>query len=238
MHPFLYIDTETTGVGSEDRLCQIAFKAGDVVVNQLFKPPVSIGPLASSITHITDKHVSDKEPFIGSEAYLTLKVLSDNHIFIAHNAQFDLGMLAKEAITFNKHICTMKLARHLDDGQYENHQLQYLRYYHQLDVDTAGLMAHDAMADIIVLEAVFKHLAKTLQTREKLTKEQTIDLMVDISIKPMLLKRINTKKHPNKLIADVAKEDPQYLVWLLGEKKKNPQGEDDWIYTLTHYLSK
>ena len=131
----------------------------------------------------------------------------------------------------------MKLARHIDPGDMVNHQLQYLRYYYDLEIDLGGLAPHDALADIIVLEQVFKKLARSIQDKYNLSKAQTIERMVDISTKPSLIKKINTKKHPNKLLADVAKEDPQYLVWLLGEKKKNPVGEEDWIYSLTHYLS-
>ena len=38
--------------------------------------------------------------------------------------------------------------------------------------------------------------------------------------------------------ADVAKTDKRYLEWLLGEKQKNEAGDEDWIYTLKHYLGK
>jgi len=40
---FIYLDTETTGSGSEDRLCQIAFKTEDgTTVDELFNPDMSI----------------------------------------------------------------------------------------------------------------------------------------------------------------------------------------------------
>lgn len=238
MNNFLFLDTETTGVETNDRLYQVAYKTEAEILDEKFKPPVPISHVASSITHITNKDVELKPPFANSitEAKLNDLVEKD-YILIAHNAQFDLGMLAKEGINFRRHICTMKLARHIDDGTMVNHQLQYLRYYYDLNIDLDGLAPHDALADIIVLEQVFKKLARSIQDHYNLSKAQTIERMIDISMKPALLKKINTKKHPNKLIADVAKEDPQYLIWLLGEKKKNPAGEEDWIYTLNHYLS-
>lgn len=238
MHNFIFLDTETTGVEILDRLYQVAYKTADETLDEKFKPPVPISHVASSITHITNKDVALKPPFTNSPTEAKLKDLVEkDYILIAHNSTFDLGMLNKEGINFKRHICTMKLARHIDEGDMVNHQLQYLRYYYDLEIDLGGLAPHDALADIIVLEQVFKKLARAIQNHYNLSKVQTIQRMIEISMNPVLLKKINTKKHPNKLIADVAKEDPQYLIWLLGEKKKNPAGEEDWIYTLNHYLS-
>lgn len=163
----LYIDTETSGIGPDDRLCQLACKTGTKVINELFKPPVSIKPEASAVTHITDKHVADKPSFFNSDTYLELKTLADTSIFVAHNAAFDLKLLEKEGITFKHHICTLKIARHLDDNGMSNHQLQYLRYYYGLDIDLGGLSPHDALADIIVLEEVFKVLGRKLMEKEQ-----------------------------------------------------------------------
>jgi len=234
---FLFLDTETTGVDQTDRLYQVAYKTADETLNEMFKPPVPISHVASSITHITTKDVALKPPFANSPTESKLKDLSDkDYIFIAHNAQFDLKMVAKEGINFKNHICTMKLARHIDTGDMVNHQLQYLRYYYELDIDLGGMAPHDALADIIVLEAVFKKLARAIQIKYNLSKEQTIERMMDISMKPQLLKKINFGKYRDSLIADVAKKDPQYLIWLLGEKKKKPEGEEDMIYTLNYYL--
>jgi hypothetical protein len=61
---FIYLDTETTGNGPDDRLCQIAFKPENgQAVCELFNPgrPISIDAMA--IHHITEKMVADKPPF-------------------------------------------------------------------------------------------------------------------------------------------------------------------------------
>ena len=55
MHNFLFLDTETTGVDTTDRLYQIAYKTTEMVVDEKFKPPVPISHVASSITHVTNK---------------------------------------------------------------------------------------------------------------------------------------------------------------------------------------
>lgn len=242
MNNFLFLDTETTGTDALDRLYQVAYKTSNETLDEKFKPPVPISHVASSITHVTNKDVALKLPFAGSTTEAKLKDLADkDYILIAHNAQFDLGMLAKEGINFKRHICTLKLARHIDDGMMVNHQLQYLRYYYELDIDLGGLAPHDALADIIVLEQVFKKLARSIQDKYSLNKSQTIERMMEISIKPSLLKSIkfgkySTKTPEEQLISNIAKNDPQYLIWLLNEKKKKPEGEEEWIYTLNYYL--
>ena len=57
---FIYLDTEATGSGPEDRLCQIAFKTGDgITVNELVNPGMSISVEAMSIHHITNEMLAD-----------------------------------------------------------------------------------------------------------------------------------------------------------------------------------
>lgn len=234
---FIFLDCETTGVETLDRLYQVAYKTPTETLDEKFKPPVPISHVASSITHVTNKDVELKPPFTNSITEAKLKDLAEkDYILIAHNAAFDLGMLNKEGISFRRHICTMKLARYIDPGDMVNHQLQYLRYYYDLEIDLGGLAPHDALADIIVLEQVFKKLARAIQDKYNLSKAATIETMVGISMQPQLLKKINFGKYKDSLIADIAQKDPQYLIWLLGEKKKKPEEEADWLYTLNHYL--
>ena len=102
----IFIDTETTGIGAEDRLCQLAFIAkenGEITetYNELFNPGMKIPPDASAVTHITNKMVEGKPAFKSSDEYSRLKELleKDSSVFVAHNAKFDIGMLAKENIT-------------------------------------------------------------------------------------------------------------------------------------------
>lgn len=244
----IFLDTESTGVGPDDRLCQLAYKTTippvktPIVVNALFKPPLPIKPEASAVTHITDKHVADKPSFFNSDIFLELSSLADTSIFVAHNAAFDLKMLEKEGITFPRHICTMKVARHLDDDQMSNHQLQYLRYYYDLDIDLGTLSPHDALADIIVLEAVFKVLGKKLMEKEQIIdKANTIARMVDISRRPSLLKYPPFGKYGKfgtnpTTFSDLAVKDKPYLVWMLNTKRAEPEGAEDIIYTLETYL--
>ncbi len=53
---FIFHDTETTGTGSADRLCQIAFKIkGGYTVNELFNPGTPISIDAMTVHHITNE---------------------------------------------------------------------------------------------------------------------------------------------------------------------------------------
>ena len=63
---FVYLDTETTGSGPEDRLCQIAFKTDTgTTVDELFNTNMPISVEAMSIHHITNEVVANKLPFKG-----------------------------------------------------------------------------------------------------------------------------------------------------------------------------
>jgi DNA polymerase III epsilon subunit-like protein len=56
----IFLDTETTGTGSDDRLCQIAFKPEVCpAVCELFNPGMPISIDAMAIHHITNKMVED-----------------------------------------------------------------------------------------------------------------------------------------------------------------------------------
>jgi DNA polymerase III epsilon subunit-like protein len=53
---FIFLDTETTGTGPEDRLCQIAFKPeGAPAVCETFNPGMPISIDAMAIHHITNR---------------------------------------------------------------------------------------------------------------------------------------------------------------------------------------
>ena len=92
---FIFLATETTGSGSEDRLCQIAFKTDTgTTVGELFNPGMSISVEAISIHHITNEMVTDKLPFKDSDAYKQLQVLfaTEDTVLVAHNAKFDVSL--------------------------------------------------------------------------------------------------------------------------------------------------
>jgi exodeoxyribonuclease X len=223
---FIFLDTETTGMGAHDRLCQIAFKTQDgKVVNELFNPGRPISYDAMAVHHITNEMVHARPPFIGSAAHRALKALveGNKHVMVAHNAKFDVSMLQREEIHIPHHICTMKLARFLDkEGVIPKYNLQFLRYFLKLNVKATP---HDAYGDILVLEKLFYRI------HEKMTGQSNVDPVADmirISQNPVRLARVPFGKHKGMLFRDVPVD---YLEWL-----KTTDLDEDLEFTVNHYL--
>ncbi len=234
----IFFDTETTGNTEKDFLCQIAYKTDNDNFTALYKPPIKIPPEASAVHHITNKMVADKPSFSASGDLLKIKELFENKdaVVVAHNAPFDLMIIKKEDIIPKNFICTLRLARHLDpEEKIDRYNLQYLRYFLDIEIDAT---AHDALGDVLVLEQLFERLKKKLVEQEKLNEEQAVKKMIEISSHPSLFKSFKFGKHNGKQIADIARTDRGYLEWLLAQKLEGDQIDEDWIYTLKHYLGK
>lgn len=236
----VFLDTETTGLGTADRLCQVAYKFQGKEMEGLFKSEIQISVEAMSVSHITNRMVADKEAFQGSDFSKNLKTIleNDKNILVAHNAMFDAEILRREEIRVKKIIDTYKIAQHLDaTGEIPRYNLQYLRYY--FDFEIADAPAHNALGDIRVLEVIFDFYFNKML--ENLNQEKVIEEMLRISALPVLIKKFSFGKYLGEKVEDVAKRDSGYLKWLLGEKiKAKESGEDesaDWIYTLQHYLN-
>ena len=235
----IFFDTETTGNGDGDRLCQLAVKERGVaepVVNATYKPPVPISIESMAIHHITEKMVAERPFFVQSPEFKELKELFENYdtLAVAHNATFDTTMLLHEDISPRKTICTYKVAYALDTkGAIGTYRLQYLRYFLGIEVEA---VAHDAWGDVLVLEALFERLLAKMVEQEG-SEEAALEAMITISARPLLFTTLRFGKHNGKQIEEVVKSDRSYLEWLLKQKEENPTGEEDWIYTLKHYLN-
>ncbi len=230
----IFLDTETTGNDvSKDRLCQICYQVGDTLRTEFFKPPLPIPIKAMSITHITNKMVEDKESFEGSQTKTDLQNLLNTGVLVAHNVKFDAAILEAEGLTISNKICTLRVARHIDsEGIIPEYNLQYLRYYLGLEIEGN---AHDAEGDVKVLKAVFDRLFSKMR-KDEVDDESTIQKMIQISNNPSLYKQFNFGKHKDGKIEDVIKSDRGYLEWLLKSKLESGDNDEDWIYTLRHYL--
>jgi exodeoxyribonuclease X len=230
----IFFDTETTGNGENDRLCQLAVKErGQVepIISALYKPPIPISIESMAVHHITEKMVENRSHFNEAPEYKDLKKLFENKntLAVAHNATFDTAMLSREGIVPYKTICTYKVARALDEKEIIGiYRLQYLRYFLGLEVDAE---AHDAWGDVLVLEVLFERLLLKLIETEG-SEDLAIAKMMEISKQPLLFTTLRFGKHNGKKIEDVARTDRKYLEWLLEQKKQKPSGEEDWIYTL------
>jgi DNA polymerase III epsilon subunit-like protein len=231
----IFLDTETTGNDVlKDRLCQLCYKISDKYNTGYFKPPLPMSVKAMSITHITNKFLADKPPFKGSEMYKEVEALLSKGIMVAHNARFDKAMLESEGIAVPQSICTFRVARYLDsDNQIPEYNLQFLRYFLDLDID-AGV--HDAEEDVKVLSGVFERLLAKM-IKETGNENSAIAKMIEVSSHPSIFKLFNFGKYKDKKIGEVAKTDRGYLEWMLSRKMEEGGTDEDWIYTLEHYLN-
>jgi len=238
MQKIIFFDTETTGNTEKDFLCQIAYKTDSENFSGLYKPPVKVPAEASVVHHITNKILEDKPAFSESSDFPKIKELLEdkNSVIVAHNAPFDLMIIKKEGIIPTNFICTLRLARYLDpDEKIEKYNLQYLRYFLDIEIDAT---AHDALGDVLVLEKLYERLKKKLIEQEKLNENEAIQKMIEISSHPSLFKSIKFGKYNGKKIEEIMKVDRGYLEWLLAQKIESDQIDEDWIYTLKNYLGK
>ncbi len=243
----IFLDTETTGAEPTDRLCQLAYmttgQTSADIFNELYKPPVPLSIESMATHHITERMLADKKSFLESTHYHDIKKLleSPDTVLVAHNAAFDIEMLNKEDISPLQWIDTLRLVRHLDpDMKIPRHNLQYLRYYLDLDADIhEPVTAHDAKGDIIVLEKLFNRLFIKMQEKHTSSDaDAIIEEMIKISRESTLISKFTFGKHIGKLVKDVAEQDKGYLEWLLVQKQASDKNEEDWIFTLKHFLNK
>ncbi len=238
MRNIIFFDTETTGNTEKDFLCQIAYKIGNESFTGLYKPPVKIPPEVSAIHHISNSMLENEPAFTQSKDFPKIKELFKNKdtVVVAHNAPFDLMIIKKEGIVPTNFICTLRLARYLDpEDKIEKYNLQYLRYLLNIEIEAT---AHDALGDVLVLEKLYERLKKKLMESEKIDEEKAIERMIEISSHPSLFKSIKFGKYNGKKIEEIMSLDRGYLEWLLSQKLESDQIDEDWIYTLKHYLGK
>ncbi len=238
----VFLDTETTGLGPDDRLCQCAYIYQDKEYNELFKPPLEISIEAQSISHVTNRHVENMPAFDGSEMQKHLQEVLGNKqsIVVAHNAKFDVGMLKRDGVHVARSIDTKKVAQSLDsEGVIPRYNMQFLRYY--LDLQVEGAQAHDALGDVLVLRALFERLYKKCLDKHE-THEAALAWMEEVSNQPNFIHTFTFGKYKGQKTAEVAKTDKGYLQWLQGQKEQQvATGEidedDDWIFTLNRLLT-
>jgi len=236
---FILFDTETTGNTESDRICQIAIgilgTESTKYICEYCKPEVSISFHAMAVHGITPEKIADKLSFSTLYSAQILKSMnSQNNVIIAHNATFDIDMLKKEGIEWvGGVIDTLRCAKHLLPDE-ESYALQYLRYslgiYKEegceeekdLKARFETFSAHDALFDIYILKKLFKKLFVLAGSSQK---------MIELTNKPVELKKIRFGKYKDKSFDEIAKSDIGYLRWLVQNSD-----DEDIKYTVSMFL--
>lgn len=167
---FYVLDTETTGVGKGDEIVQIGIvdKHGEVVMNQLVRPSISIPSGASNVHGIYDNDVEDAPEY--KDVYITLSKMLAAEIVIAYNMDFDWRMLQQSGYKYRlpdirtgKRDCAMKQYAKFN-GKWNGKRRSYV--WHKLGnaVALEGLVvenAHDAVGDVLMTLALVRKMAES-----------------------------------------------------------------------------
>jgi exodeoxyribonuclease X len=216
---FRVIDTETCGLeGGVVEIASVDVVDGSIVnpMSDLVNPERTIGFEAMAIHHITEAMVEDK-PHIAK----VIGRYQGSPYYVAHNAAFDRRMLPE---MHGQWICTVKLARKLYPGlKYGN---QYLRYALDLPVTLPdGLYPHRALYDCYVTAAL---LIKIINDSGWSAAE-----MVAQSHETTLVTQLKFGKYRGQALEQIARQDPGYLNWMLGNLKDL---STDMRYSINHFL--
>ncbi len=241
---FVMLDTETTGAGPADRLCQIAFIVAqngvELTLHQdLCKPPLPIATGAMAVHHITPEMVENAPEYAACESAARLAELNNGeNILVIHNAPFDVAMLEREGVVWQGPVIdTLRCARHLIES--ESHALQFLRYHLGLyreepaiaDRLGVAIAAHDAAGDVAVLYLLMQHLLESVGK-----SAAGIEQLVTLSGQPVLLKKFRFGKYKGMAFEEIARSDPGYLDWLLKSEMQKSEPDEDLRHTLESYL--
>ena len=228
----IFLDTETTGLELNDRICAVGFLMDDEVHYELINPLKKIPPQASAIHHITNEMIQESSVFGVSKSYEQLMSYNTPEtILVSHNAPFDLDMLQKEGITWQgKTIDTLKCSKALMDDL-NGYSLQFLRYELRLYRHEAqyfgdygiDITPHHPLSDALHAKMIYEYLLD-------LADEETL---IDMSQSRLLLKRLPFGKYAKKRIEEIALKDAPYLKWML---ESLMDLDEDLRYSIEYYL--
>lgn len=228
----IFLDTETTGIDRNDKICALGMIVETSSYFDLIHPGKKIPPQASAIHHITNEMVSEASPFPEALSVQKLQEYNrDENVLVSHNAPFDLAMLEKEGVLWQGRVIdTLKCAQSLMDDL-DGYSLQFLRYELRLYRHEAKLfehyqiplMPHHPLSDALHTKMVLDYLLD-------LADEQKL---IDISKSHVLLTRLPFGKYAKKRIEEIALKDPGYLKWML---ESLMDMDEDLRYSIEHYL--
>lgn len=228
----IFLDTETTGVESKDRICALGLIYDQINHFELINPGKKIPPSASAIHHITNEMVTEAPTFSSSKSYLKLRELnSTENVLVSHNAPFDLAMLEKEGLTWQGRVIdTLKCSKSLMDDL-EGYSLQFLRYElrlyrHERETFRAydlPITPHHALSDALHTKMVLEYLLDLAD----------IERLIEISKSHVLLNRLPFGKYAKKRIEEIALKDPGYLKWMSDSLMDM---DEDLRYSIDYYL--
>lgn len=250
---FNIFDTETTGDNSknQDRPIEIAvvpfnLKNGflDKPWERLIDPQMPIHPSAIPVHGLTDEDVQGK-PLLQDVMPELLEYVEGSSL-VAHNIKFDLAMLPEFEALDNPKIDTLRLAKHIfqigelgyKDQDLRSYKCQELRYWLNIKVDTMGLPAHRAAADILVTGEVFR---QTLIRFIERTYSETLQDLYDFVNAPIMIDIMPFGKYKNVSLQEAVRKEiknpKNYFAWLLKSVHAGEMSiDEDLKYSIEYHL--
>lgn len=204
------VDCETTGLSPEtDRVVQVA--AVELTLDadtkkwipgrglaSFVNPGRPIPPEATGVHHIIDSDV-EGAPTLDDALSIVLDPLYMVDVVVAHNAPFDKSFLP--SLSERRWIDTLRCCKHIfpDAPSFGNCVLYYYLGFKRPE----GIAPHSALFDAKI----------TARILIRLLAERTLDELLILSRKAVLLKKVGFGKHFGKLWTEV---DTSYLEWASG----------------------
>jgi len=229
----IFLDLETTGLESDDRVISIGLIYEDTLHYERISPAKKkIQIDAMVVHHITNEMLKDAPIFENSNTKVLLdSINTKSNTIISHNVGFDSMMLTREGFEFKgEYIDTLRCTRHLLKEN-DSHALQYLRYdlelYKQEQVyfknNGVTIQPHHALSDALHVKMLYNYLLG-------LSDEKTLKLL---SNQRVLIEKFSFGKHKDKYIEEVSMNDRGYLEWMLHTMSDL---DEDLRYSIEYYL--
>lgn len=257
MNELMFLDTETTGKGPDDRLIQLGFSAACVdesgtlkfrscdfaehSYKKVFKEPNILTPTVYQYNFKPDVPVNLEAMAVH---HITPEMLEDKQRF-QESTFLDLMKEASNIAVMVAHNAPFDISvmdregvrfhKWIDTCKVAKHlldqpsyQLQYLRYALGLYRLTGPVAAHEASGDVTVLVYLFAYLFEWIKAdKPEWNSEQIISYMMDLSRMPVEIKTFSFGKYMGQTIESVSKLDAGYLEWLYNSESKKLESEQN-----------
>jgi DNA polymerase III epsilon subunit-like protein len=212
MTNYIILDTETSGLRSPIKACEIAWIQVDENMNILDEQVHRTDPQMPMEQGAVDIHGITNEAVAGLPSNAEICALVPQpFVWIGHNCSYDMRVTG-EHVVFNADVCTLALSRAWIKGT-TNHKLATL----QQELKLSKQQSHSAMGDC-------RTTYELLQLILKLSG-RTLPALVELESKPKMIQRMPFGMHKGKLFADIP---VGYRRWMM----EQPDWHKDIKYSL------
>ncbi|MEJ5201997.1 MAG: 3'-5' exonuclease [Anaerolineales bacterium] len=166
----IYLDTETTGLGINDEIVEIALMDdNENILYQSFVRPTQSIPLSTTAIHgITDEMVRNAPSW--QKVWTEIRNITQNRLIAIYNADFDLRMMkqsmARYRLPWSQNFsteCIMKLYAAYN-GEWDSRRMSYRFISLEQAGRQCGILlpnAHRALADVKLARALLHYIAES-----------------------------------------------------------------------------